>query len=80
VAQTSDIPAKQLPTEQREGVARALAPAIEQLVQVGKYERPFTAQLTVTLTDRNGRTWSASVMASDIHVDDAATPAALLAR
>ena len=38
-----------------------------------------TSKLTITLTDRNGRTWSASVMASDIHVD-AATPAALLAR
>jgi hypothetical protein len=66
VAETSDIPAKQLPTEQREGVARALAGAIEQLTQVGKYEPPFSMELTVTLTDANGRTWSAAVTASDL--------------
>jgi hypothetical protein len=58
--------AKQLPPDQCEGVACALAPAIEQLVQAGKYEPPFTAQLTVTLTDANGRTWSATVTAADL--------------
>jgi hypothetical protein len=73
VAQTSDFETvkdmavtKQLPLEQREGVARAMAPAIEQLVEAGKYEPPFTAQLTVTLTDKNGRTWTASVSAGEL--------------
>lgn len=74
-----DNPVRQLPPEQREGVARALAPTIEQLVQVGKYEPPFGVRLTVELTDANGRTWTAAVTASDIHVD-AAIPAALPAR
>jgi hypothetical protein len=59
VAQTSDFETvkdmavtKQLPLEQR--------PAIEQLVEAGKYEPPFTAQLTV------GRTWTASVSAGEL--------------
>jgi len=58
--------AKQLPPEQREGIARALAPTLDALVQVRNYKGPFTAQLTVTLTDANGRTWSAAVTASDL--------------
>jgi hypothetical protein len=52
---------KQLAPEQREGIARALAPAIKKLVQWGNYEGPFNAVLTVTLTDANGKVWTASV-------------------
>jgi hypothetical protein len=52
---------KQLAPEHREGVARALAGAIGKLTQWGNYEGPFDVLLTVTLTDANGKVWTASV-------------------
>lgn len=55
-----------LPIEQHDRLARVLAPAIEQLVESGKYEPPFDMVFTVTLTDQNGRTWKTSVVAGNL--------------
>ncbi|MHB8499713.1 MAG: hypothetical protein ACYDCG_18275 [Candidatus Acidiferrales bacterium] len=61
-----DKSTKELPSEQREGVARVLAPVCEQLVRIGGFEAPFDVLLSVTLTDANGKVWTASVAASDL--------------
>jgi hypothetical protein len=56
---------KQLPAEQREKIAIALAPAIDELLR-GNYTAPFDAVLTVELTDANGKRWTASVTTSGL--------------